>query len=166
MDSTQPNRNSGALVGASILIVSGVIALIANLGGSEYVYRSIPLAIGAAFLVAYALTRQYGFLVPGGILSGIGAGTLMAAFNGGPDEGLYVVLALGLGFLLVFAVDMLVTRTMARWWPLIPGGVMLVVGVTAGESAGSLWYAHIWLPVLLIAFGVLLLIARMREPSR
>ena len=48
------SRNSGAYVGATLLIVIGLCALVANLWGSKYVYESIPLAIGVAFLVAYA----------------------------------------------------------------------------------------------------------------
>src|SRR5690348_12742790 len=122
MERTQNSRNSGAYVGAAILIVIGLVALVGNLGGGQFVYASIPLAMGVAFLVAYGLTRNYGFLVPGGILSGVGGGALVSTLVNGSEAGVYVVLALGLGFLLIFAIDMLVTGTAVRWWPVIPGG--------------------------------------------
>jgi len=161
------SRNSGAYVAATLLIVIGLCALVANLWGSKYVYESIPLAIGVAFLVAYGLTRQYGFLVPGGILSGVGAGLLASSLINASDGGPYVVIGGGIGFLLIFCVDMLVTRNTMRWWPVIPGGLMVLVGAgTAGESQGLIRQFEVWSPILLIALGVLILVARLRQPSR
>jgi hypothetical protein len=164
MDNSQKARNSGAYVGAAILIVIGLIALVANLGGSSYVYQSIPLVIGVAFLLAYSLTRQYGFLVPGGILTGVGAGVLTSSLSDPAAGGAYVVLAIGLGFLLIFAVDVLVSRATSRWWPVIPGGLMLLIGTgIASDSEGVTRQLQVWSPVLLIALGVLILLARVRE---
>ena len=165
MENTQNRRSSGAFVGGAILIAIGLVALTANLGGGSYIFSSIPLAIGAAFLVAYALTRQYGFLVPGGILSGVGAGTLASSVVSAPENGVYAVLAIALGFILIFAVDVLVTRTTVRWWPLIPGGVMFLVGAAmARDSEGWIQQVQVWSPVVLIAIGLLIVIARLREP--
>jgi hypothetical protein len=162
----EPNRNSGAYVGATLLIVIGVFAFAANIWGSRFLYESIPLAIGIAFLVAYTLTRQYGFLVPGGILSGAGAGVLASSLLNGLDGGPYVVIGGGIGFLLIFCVDMLVSRHTMRWWPVIPGGLMVLIGAgSAGENQGFIKQLEIWSPLLLIAVGVLILIARRRQPS-
>jgi uncharacterized membrane protein len=161
------NRNSGAYVGATLLIVLGLSALVANLWGSKYGYESIPLAIGVAFLVAYALTHQYGFLVPGGILSGVGAGLLASSLINASDAGPYVVIGGGVGFLLIFCIDMLVSRAAMRWWPVIPGGLMVLIGTgTAGENQDVLRQFEVWSPVVLIAIGVLILFARLRQPSR
>lgn len=161
------SRNSGAYVGATLLIVIGLCALVANLWGSKYAAESIPLAIGVAFLGAYALTRQYGFLVPGGILFGVGAGLLASLLIKGTDGGPYVVIGGGIGFLLIFCVDMLMSRTTKRWWPVIPGGLMVLVGAgTAGETQGLIRQFETWSPLLLITLGVLILVARLRQPSR
>lgn len=160
-------RNSGAYVGATILIVIGVCALVANLGGSTYVYESIPLAIGVAFLVAYALTRRYGFLVPGGILSGVGAGVLTSSILNVSDGGPYVLIGGGIGFLLIFCVDALVSRSTARWWPVIPGGLMLLAGGgTLSQSNDFRRQFEIIAPLLLIGLGVLILLSRTRQTKQ
>lgn len=168
MDHTQDKgHNAGAYVGATLLILIGAFALLANLLGATYFYESIPLAIGIAFAVAYVFTRQYGFLVPAGILSGVGAGVLASAAVNPSDGGPYVVLALGLGFLSIFAVDVAVSGTALRWWPLIPGGLMLLVGTgMAGQSQGFIHQAQVWAPVVLIALGVLILVVRAGDRRR
>ena len=160
------NNTSGAVVGGALLVVVGLLALVANLGGDKLIYESIPLAIGAAFGVAYAFTRKYGFLVPAGILMGVGGGLVAADLLNQPDAGPYVGIAGGLGFLAVFVVDMLVSGTPTRWWPVIPGAVMLFAGAAAAsESNADLKALQIWSPVLLIALGVLILLTRIRRPT-
>ncbi|HVH32402.1 MAG TPA: hypothetical protein VNA31_12190, partial [bacterium] len=55
-----------------ILIVLGVIFIVGQrlgIGG-----EGTTAAIGIAFLVAFVSTRNYGFLVPGGIMTGLGLG--------------------------------------------------------------------------------------------
>lgn len=165
MEPAQTNtRKSGAYVGATLLIVIGAVALFANLVGSTYVYESIPLAIGLAFGVAYMFTRHYGFLVPAGILTGVGSGVLTSSLLNATDNGTYIVVAIGLGFLGIYAVDVLVSGTAIRWWPLIPGGLMLLVGTgMASQSEGLVRQLQVWAPALLIALGVLILLTRARE---
>lgn len=157
-------RNSGTYVGAALLIGIGAVALLANLVGSTYVYEAIPIAMGVAFAIAYVATRHYGFLVPAGILSGVGSGFLASSLLNAADNGTYVVVAIGLGFLAIYAVDVLVTATAVRWWPLIPGGLLLVVGMgMAGEGEGFVRQLQVWAPALLIVLGLLILLTRMRE---
>lgn len=158
-------HNSGAYIGATLLILIGVVALLGNLIGASYVYESIPLVLGLAFLAAYILTRHYGYLVPAGILSGVGVGVLAATGASSSDAGTYVVLAMGLGFLSVYALDVLVSGSAIRWWPLIPGGLMLVIG-TGMSTKGQGFIVHevqIWAPAALIALGILILVTRARE---
>jgi hypothetical protein len=162
----QGTRNSGAYVGAVLLIVIGLAALVANLGGDKYIYEAIPLAAGVAFFVAYASTRQYGFLVPAGILSGIGAGLLASSVFNATDQQVapYLVDGIGLGFLSIFAIDVLVTRTAARWWPLIPGGVMVVIGSSASLTRQQVTdQVGIWVALFLIVLGVAMLFTRTRR---
>ena len=165
MENAQPNpRQSGAYVGGAVLIVIGAVALLATLLDSSHVYEAIPLAIGVAFAFAYAVTRKYGFLVPAGILSGVGAGILASSLLNAADDGTYIVLAIGFGFLAIFALDVLVSGTAVRWWPLIPGGLMVVVGTgMAGANEGLLRQVQVWAPALLIVLGLLILLTRVRE---
>ena len=147
-------------------IVIGLAALVANLGGDKYVYEAIPLAMGVAFFVAYASTRQYGFLVPAGILSGLGAGLVASTIFNATDQQVapYVVDGLGLGFLSIFAIDVLVARTASRWWPLVPGGVMVVIGSSATLSRQQVTDQFgIWMAVFLIVLGVAMLFTRTRR---
>lgn len=161
------SRSTGSYVGALILIVIGVAALVANLGGSKYVEESVLVVIGVAFLIAYAFTRRYGYLVPGGILTGFGAGVLASSLVGTGDGGPYAVIGGGLGFLLIFALDYLVARVSVRWWPVIPGGALVLTG-SAMTGAGDAYVRQLqtWSPVLLIALGIAILLARVRPVTR
>ena len=158
---------SGAYVGAAILIVIGSLTLLGNLYGNQYTGEAIPLGIGLAFFVAYALTRKYGFLVPGGILTGVGGGLLVATLLGASDDGAYVVLGGGLGFLTIYAFDAIVNRAANRWWPLIPGGIMLLVGGgLATQNEGVIKQIGTWSPLLLIVLGLWIVIASTRRSPR
>lgn len=159
----QTSRPSGGYAGAAVLIVIGLIALAANLSGISNIGDAVPLGIGLVFLVAYAMTRHYGFLVPGGILTGIGSGLLAASLIGVSDNGTYVVLGGGLGFLLIYALDVLAARVTRRWWPLVPGTAMvLIAGGMATQNEGLMRQIGNWSPLVLVAIGIWLLVARSR----
>lgn len=165
--SPRRSRNSGAYVGAVILILIGVLALIANLGGPRISGDAIPLAIGIAFLVGYAFTRRYGYLVPGGIVTGVGAGIWVASLIGVSDKGPYVMIGGGLGFLLIYALDVARSGLAARWWPIVPGALMVVAGAgVAAQNQGWAQQIGNWSPLLLVVLGIWLIIARGRQPSR
>lgn len=160
------DRAAGAYVGGAVLIVLGVVALIGNLAGSEIFYKSIPLGIGVAFFVAYILTRQYGFLVPAGILTGVGAGVLASSVFNVADNGAYAAIGGGFGFLAIFVIDYLVSGSAARWWPTIPGGLMVVIGAS-GAPANDVFVRALQVaaPLLLIAIGAVILLSRLRRPT-
>jgi hypothetical protein len=168
--STSPNqmRGSRSFVGPVILIVIGLAALANNLGGDRFAGGFVPLAIGIAFLVAYAASRKYGYLVPGGILTGIGAGLLAASLFRvtDTDAGAYAAIGGGIGFLLIYGLDLMVSPSAGRWWPVIPGSLMVVAGT--GMVSGNqelIRQLGQWSPVLLIALGVVILVARFRQPA-
>ncbi len=159
----QTPRASGSYAAALILIVIGVAALVSNLSGSDLGFRVVLIAIGLAFFGTYAVTRKYGFLVPGGILTGLGAGVLVESYAGPGTNGIYAALGLAIGFFLIYAVDAVVARGSARWWPLIPGGVMLLaVGAGATDQQGFIKQVALWSPAILIVIGVWLLLVRGR----
>lgn len=142
-----------------ILIALGVallIALTTDVGG-----ESVIGFLGLAFLVAYATSRAYGYLVPGGILTGLGAGLVIESL-GGPSAS--VLLGLGGGFLAIALIHRLVgTAGSGWWWPLIPGGVLTVVG--ASNLPGTPNLGRYLIPIALIAIGGLLLFRRSGDRS-
>ena len=146
----------GRLFVGMILIALGVILLVGNLTtvGAD----ALVLALGVVFLAGYAGRRGYGLLVAGGILTGLGAGIVVGHLAGKGD---YTVLGLGLGFMLIFVVDYLLTRNQRRWWPLIPGAALAIVGLSQVAPTWPGWnqVGRYW-PVLLILLGVLYLVNR------
>lgn len=143
-------------VGISLVILGLLLLVVLQ---TDVGAAAVPLFIGAGFMVAYAVTRQYGFLVPGGILTGLGAGIVADAATAGLDGA--PVLGLGLGFLLILVVDALVRgRAEGFWWPAIPGGILVVVGLSVMPATAEL--VTYVVPGALILAGIALILGRGR----
>jgi hypothetical protein len=72
-------------------------------------------------------------------------------------------LAGGLGFLLIYVVDVVVSRVTQRWWPVIPGAAILVItGGAATQNQGLIRDIGLWSPLVLVVIGVWMLVARSR----
>lgn len=139
-----------------VLIIIGALLLL----GQQHLLRGdlTVLIIGTGLLILYAFTGQYGLLIPGGILTGLGAGIALREWVGA--EGASVVLGLGLGFLFIYVVDLARgTRRAAAWWPVIPGGILAAIGVLmVARATGTLQTIAAWWPVVLVALGIWLLL--------
>jgi hypothetical protein len=113
--------------------------------------------MGSAFFAAYLYRREYGYLVPAGILLGLGTGTILGqtryAFG---DATLF---GLGLGFIAIYVVSLLYERK-NRWWPLIPGGVLILLNVPRVGDTVDFFFDN-W-PLILIIVGVLILLGAFR----
>ncbi len=111
------------------------------------------LLAGGAFLAAYFAKREYGFLIPGCILLGLGAAAV------GSDSflkfGNALFLGLGFGFLAIFLIALLYERR-TDWWPLIPGGVLILLGVGHFDQMVRFIFRN-W-PLALVIAGVLVMI--------
>lgn len=145
-------RANGRLVAGVILIMIGLgllAARITGMTGGSFVL----LFLGGVFLAGYLARQAYGLLVPGGILLGLGVGDLLqGAF---PSlEGLNSI-GLGLGFMSIFAIDWLSSRR-ERWWPLVPGGILVLVGLADTSESMAQMLQALW-PFLLILVGLFLL---------
>jgi hypothetical protein len=118
--------------------------------------RFVTLFIGLALLAVFVVRREYGFLVPGSILTGVGVGVVVEqAVNGDADSGV-MMLALAGGFLGIWLLGSLYRLPQNHWWPLIPGGILTLIGLvqvsrTDVEGALRLW------PIVIIIFGALVL---------
>ncbi len=167
-------KHNGSLIAGLILVLVGVLALFRNwlpFDLAQFFTTYLFLILGLAFIVAGIYTREAGWLIPGGILTGLAAGF---AFLIGPlagyvsDEAGAGVFLLGLagGFALITVLTLLFTRE-HFWWALIPAAVLALVGLAVGYG-GAFWRALMWLqwvwPVALILLGGLIL-WRVRNPK-
>jgi hypothetical protein len=148
------------LVFAVILIAIGVGALVlqvvqptADVGGW------VVLTIGLGLLGAFAFTRQYGYLIPGGIMTGLGAGIIVSdSFTFTSDEGTggAITLGLGLGFLSIWVIGAIVHVKEHHPWPLVPGAILAAIGgalIIGGQAVDLLDY---W-GIVIIALGLIVL---------
>jgi hypothetical protein len=152
----------GALIMGVILVFIGGMALLSQVFDVDGALWGmfIVLGLGLAFMLAGIVTREFGFFVPGGILTGIGAGIVLTAgpwqstFSG--DEGGLFMLAFAGGWFLIPIMGLIFTRQF-HWWPFIPGGIIGLVGL-AIIYGGALWTVLQWMgylwPVVLIVVGV------------
>jgi hypothetical protein len=118
----------------------------------------IVLIIGLVFATAFVGTRLYGLLIPAAVLVGLGTGILLEDLGYTREP---VLLGLGLGFLAIYGVDVATSgaHQPGRWWPLIPGAILLVIAVVSGAFGpeGERAIQQGW-PIVLIAAGAWLLL--------
>lgn len=148
----------GRSFAGTLLVVIGIALLLINLTGVGGV--AVVLLGGLAFLATYLATRSYGFLVPGGILTGFGAALVAQDLGLVADVALF---GLGGGFLLIPVVQLMAgaPREGGWWWPLIPGGILVALGAIEylqGDAAGLI------LPAILIILGLAFLLSAARRP--
>jgi len=145
----------GWLPGVILIAIGATLFVIQSLHLDPNV---IVLVIGLVFAGAYAATRRYGLLIPAGILTGLGVGILLEDLGMTGDP---AALGLGLGFLAIYVVDLATRdrRGRARWWPLIPGAILIVIAAAGGAfgDEGARAVERGW-PIILIAIGAWLLL--------
>lgn len=145
-----------ALIVGFVLVLIGGGALVSELL-PDY-DRYVPLLVGLGLLAVFLMTRSYVALVFAAILTGIGAGLLVAdLLPGTEDDGPGAVLGLAFGFLGIWAVSWLFRLKEHHFWPLIPGGILSLVGVglvlDLFETDASKWV----IPAIVVTIGVLVM---------
>ncbi len=138
------------LIGAGVLFLLGQFAFFPGFGDM------VLLLLGGIFLYAYFTTKpgyRVGFLIPGAILTGIGVGQFLSDLPGISllFGGNITAITLGLGFCAIWFFDR------RHWWSLIPGGIILLGGLSTIFRVGALW------PVVLIGLGAYLLYEQTRR---
>jgi Na+/H+ antiporter NhaD/arsenite permease-like protein len=66
-----------------------------------------------------------------------------------------VPIGLGLGFIAIFVIQLIVARQ-SHWWPLIPGGILVLVGVAEGFPQAHTLIEKGW-PLILVLIGLAIL---------
>jgi hypothetical protein len=152
--SRRPRSDPGGLVAGLVIAGLGLFFLAAQL--EPDIGRYVTLFIGLALSSVFVIRRDYGFLVPGSILTGIGIGLALEPALADQMQGSLMLLSLAGGFLAIWVIGSMYRLPQNHWWPLIPGGILTLVGLvqlsrTDGENALRLW------PVILVLIGALVL---------
>ncbi len=145
-------NNRGREFAGIFLIVLGlvlfVIQFVRGWGDSLFL-----ILVGSLFIAGYLYRRAYGLLIPGCLLLGLGFGQIVErSFAPMGDWG---AIGLGAGFASIYLAD-LVYRRSSHWWPLIPGLVLILVGISQGNPALQNMMSIGW-PLILIFIGALML---------
>jgi hypothetical protein len=158
------SRNA-AIAGVAIIAL-GLVALASQLGVPQALGFLIPPALAGIFLAWGLLSRTFGLIIPGGILSGVSLGIFLTQgpFAGvaEPVTGGVFLLAFSLGWVLIALLSPY-TAGSFQWWPLVPAAILAAIGalLLAGASGLAVLNAFglIW-PVALIVAGAIVLIRR------
>jgi hypothetical protein len=155
-----PAVDRGPVAAGAILASIGVFLLFGQLVTNAGLW--IPLLLGLIFLGAFILRREYGFLVAGSIISGVGLGVILVDRVPGELSGAVLLLSVAAGFLAIWVVSALLRLPENHWWPLIPGGIVAVIG-TIQLADADVFGALRWWPLVLIAAGALIVVNASRR---
>lgn len=159
-------KTNGGLIGGLILLFVGIVALIGQFvpdTWGEFFGTFLLLGLGLVFLAVGIITREGGWFIPGGILTGLGAGTALITSSFSErlsgDEGGWFLLVFAAGWLLIPIMTAIFARE-THWWALIPAAIIGLVGLAVlygGVFMDTLeWVGKLWPIVLIIAGGLLL----------
>lgn len=148
------------IIGIAMVAV-GVLVLLEQYLKTDWLLFAFAPIIGIFFLIEAQRTRRFVFLVIGGLLTGAGLGGIigMSMLFDRPiahDIGwLLIFIALGWAAVAVFSRKLL---TKPAWWALIPGGIILSVGLAFLFSGLRLIDFVLWVVtgtgVVLLVWGV------------
>ena len=125
----------------------------------------VVLLLGLAMLTWGSVSHRSGWIIPGGVLSGIGLGILAMdgpwQFPIENQNGIFL-LCFAMGWFLITILTALFTCT--QWWALIPGGIMLFLGGSLLVTNGAVRWVDLNLvyAFILIVIGLILLVTRGR----
>ncbi len=126
----------------------------------------IGIGIGICFLLAGLIWKLIGFIIPGSLLVGLAPGLYFAWENTSLNNPLEQTGIMLVGFAFGWGLITVTSRTLTRkfvWWPLIPGGILAVVGwglYIAGNPESAIGFIGNTGSVGLIIFGIYILLMR------
>ncbi len=146
------------VMGGAILVIAG-LGLLALQTLEDSTGATVLMFIASIFIAGYFVQRNYGLLVAGSVVFGVGLGLIGEALL--DVSGDVVPMGIGIGFLFIYGIDR-ITRGHTHFWPLIPGGILVVIGLSSIGGSFADAAAFIW-PALLIVAGVVLLVGANRR---
>jgi hypothetical protein len=127
------------------------------------VERFTLLAISAVLLVAFALTREYGFAIPAGITGGIGTMVFLVT-SGSIDPTLtpaVVLLSIAGGFASIWLLGLVSVPRTVHPWPLVPALVLGLLGTAfAARQPGAIEWIQAGVALALVVAGTALVVRR------
>jgi len=150
------------LIGGIFLILLGTAILLQRWFDTG---MYVVLLLGGSMLVWGSLSRRSGWIIPGGVLTGIGLGILAMEgpwqFPAELQSGIFL-LCFAFGWFLITLLTAVFTCT--QWWALIPGGIMAVIGGSILLTNGAVRWEDLNLvyAIILIIIGLVFLVYRGR----
>ena len=121
-------RREAPWLGGLILVAVGAFLLLSYVAPGLGLY--IVLGLGLVLMVAFVVTRVYAFLVPAGILTGLGIGIALLPFvSDGLTTGALITASLAAGFAAVGVIAYLFRLDEAHWWPFVPAAILGTVSI-------------------------------------
>lgn len=147
------HRREAPWIGGLILIAVGALMLATYVVPDVGLY--VVVALGLVFLAAFAISRMFGFLVPGCILTGLGVGVLLTPqVPEGFMTGAVIVGSLAVGFAAIAVIAYLWRLPEAHPWPLIPAAILgTVAAFLVIDRPEALEYLNLVAAVALIIGG-------------
>jgi hypothetical protein len=150
------------ILGVTLLAIGAVV--VAGLVVPD-LDRWTLLLVSAVCLVAFAVTREYGFAVPAGITGGLGAMVLVTSTvtNDPLITGSAFFLCVAGGFLAVWVLGLLALPRETHPWPLVPATVLVIMGLAiVTRTPGAVDWLTAGIAIALITGGIVL-VARARR---
>jgi hypothetical protein len=126
------------------------------------------LAVSATTLVAFALSREYGYGAVAGITGGVGTAVLLisTATFAPPYTAAVLFLSMASGFAAVWLLGLLAVPQARHPWPLAPASILGAIGlaVAAGQPGAIAWIQFA-VAALIIVAGIGLLVRREGGPA-
>jgi len=141
------------IVSYVLLVVAGLVALITlNVLRDEAIATYVLTAIALPFLFAFLQDRtRWGMLIPAYILLAVGfmVGLIGVGFLDDLLIPAYVLIAICIPFFVTYV------RNTDQWWPLIPGGITAIVGLSFLIAESAVQFIA---PIVLIIAGAWVLV--------
>ena len=161
------SRPAGRIFGGSLMILFGLGLLV-----SRFVDLGVWLVLvpGLVMLAWGIFTRDSGWMIPAGVLNGIGLGILAlegpwSLVTGEMQTGAVFLLSFAIGWFSIPLFSRLFTRD-RHLWALIPGGIMAFIGgaiLLGDQGLRVLEFIGYLFPAALIIVGLLILFKKNRS---
>ena len=140
-------------VAGIVLVVIGIVIVASRLvsGVGDYAL----LAVGITCLIAFVLTREYGYAIAAGITGGLGVGVILSGIATDPYDGVVFLGSFSGGFAAVWILGLFALPRETNPWPLIPAALVGAVALTVlTESSTVLDAVVVSIAIVLVLAGL------------